>query len=36
LIREGTVTPAKKMKRPAVPPIKALGAVSDLVAQQRR
>jgi len=36
LIREGTVTPAKKMKRPASRPIKSVGAVSDLVAEQRR
>jgi len=36
LIREGTVTPAKTMKRPASRPITALGTVSDLVAEQRR
>jgi len=36
LIREGTVTPAKKVKRPAARPIKAVGSVSDLVAEQRR
>lgn len=36
LIRDGTVTPAKKMKRPAPRPIRTLGPVSDLVAEQRR
>jgi len=36
LIREGTVTPAKKVKRPASQPIKTVGPVSGLVAEQRR
>lgn len=36
LVREGKVTPAKTRKRTLPAPIKAKGAVSDLVAEQRR
>jgi prevent-host-death family protein len=36
LIAEGTVTPARQPKRRASKPIKAKGAVSDLVSEQRR
>lgn len=36
LIRAGVVTPATKVKERAPDPIKALGTVSDLVADQRR
>lgn len=36
LIAEGVVTPAPRPKRPAGRPMKAKGAVSDLVADQRR
>lgn len=36
LIAEGRVRPAARRKRPAPAPIKAAGAVSDLVAEQRR
>lgn len=36
LVREGLVTPAKRPKRPAPPPMKTAGTVSDLVAEQRR
>lgn len=36
LIAEGIVTPARKPKRRATRPIKAKGAVSDLVGEQRR
>lgn len=36
LIAEGVVTPAPRPKRRAGAPIKAAGAVSDLIADQRR
>jgi len=36
LIREGVVTPARMPKQPARRPIKTVGPVSDLVAEQRR
>lgn len=36
LIAEGVVTPARQPKRRAGRPIKVKGAVSDLVAEQRR
>ena len=36
LIAEGLVTPAQRPKRRARQPIKSQGAVSDLVADQRR
>ena len=36
LIGEGKVTPATQRKRPRRTPVKAAGAVSDLVDQQRR
>jgi prevent-host-death family protein len=36
LIAEGRVTPAKRPKRPARPPIMASGTVSDLLDGQRR
>ncbi len=36
LIAEGVVTPAQRPKRPARQPIESKGAVSDLVADQRR
>lgn len=36
LIAEGVVTPARRPKRPAGQPIKSSGAVSDLIAEQRR
>lgn len=36
LIRAGVVAPATKVKERAPDPIKALGTVSDLVADQRR
>jgi antitoxin (DNA-binding transcriptional repressor) of toxin-antitoxin stability system len=36
LIAEGSVTPAKRRKRPAPTPIKTAGPVSDLIDEQRR
>jgi prevent-host-death family protein len=36
LIAEGVVTPAQQPKRPAGRPTKTKGAVSDLLADQRR
>lgn len=36
LVRDGIVTPARKVKQPLSQPISAAGTVSDLVAEQRR
>jgi prevent-host-death family protein len=36
LVAEGVVTPARRPKRRASKPLRAKGAVSDLVSQQRR
>ena len=36
LIREGRITPAKQRKRSLPTPLKTSGAVSDLIADQRR
>jgi prevent-host-death family protein len=36
LIREGRVTPAQQRKRSLPTPLKAKGAVSELIAEQRR
>jgi prevent-host-death family protein len=36
LVSDGLITPAPRRKRPAGVPLKGRGAVSDLVADQRR
>ncbi|WP_163543638.1 type II toxin-antitoxin system Phd/YefM family antitoxin [Occultella kanbiaonis] len=36
LIAEGKVTPARTARRPLLTPVESRGAVSDLIAEQRR